>query len=130
MANIKNLEMAEALSNSKYITIKSGFLGLSKTAVYNATQSPCDIIQNEYSADMGARVERLLKAPADKLATELKNLKLEKVAIGNMRLEAVLSRDRQFAAVQLFRFVDFKYQPVTDLKTYEGHDAELIAAVL
>ncbi|MBR1428288.1 MAG: hypothetical protein IJ582_04550 [Prevotella sp.] len=38
-----------------------------------------------------------------------------------------LSEDRQFCAIQLFRFVDFKNSPVFDARFYEGKDVEMMA---
>lgn len=49
---------------------------------------------------------------------------------GNYRLEACLSDDRQFCAIQLFRFADFSYRPLSDARFYEGNDVERVAKLL
>lgn len=37
---------------------------------------------------------------------------------GNVRLDYILSKDRKFAAVQLFQFVPYVYEPVTNVFYY------------
>lgn len=130
MANIKNMEMAEALSQNSNITIKKAFLGLKQTVVYNPTQSPCTTYVLDYAPEVGERLERLLNMAADKMRAELAKGALKPVPIGNVRLEAVVSTDGQFAAVQLFRFTDFKYHNFTPLKTFEGEEAAVIVELL
>ena len=39
------------------------------------------------------------------------NIKSE--ASGNIRMDVILSADKKFAAVQLFQFVPYNYQPIT-----------------
>ena len=43
---------------------------------------------------------------------------------GNVRLDYILSKDRKFAAVQLFRFVPYVYEPVSQVYYYTGEVAE------
>ena len=131
MTNFNNLEMGEAISMHPHIIIKKSFFGLRKQLVYQLTQSPIDIIINDYSAENGALIEKVLMSPKDKLEKTAQSVgKVQKSAIANMRLEVCLSRDHQFAALQLFRFVDFKYQPLTDVHCFEGKNAALVAQVL
>lgn len=57
----------------------------------------------------------------------------KKVALkqnGNIRLDYLVSKDRQFAAVQLFRFVPYAYEPATEVYYYMGNDAVLFARYL
>lgn len=42
---------------------------------------------------------------------------------GNIRLDYIVSKDRKFAAVQLFRFVPYVYEPVTQVYYYVEDDA-------
>lgn len=42
---------------------------------------------------------------------------------GNIRLDYIVSKDRRFAAVQLFRFVPYVYEPVTQVYYYMEDDA-------
>ena len=129
MSSIKNLEMAAALSTYQHIEIKKSLF--STKAVYTPTQSQARAIILEYNPTEGERVERLLDMPLDKMAAEIKQKgKPVTGANGNFRLELCLSDDRQFCALQLFRFGDFQYKPLFDPRFYEGADVEYIAQLI
>ena len=131
MPSIKDLEMAAAVSSYEHISIKSGLWGLSKKAVYSPTNSTVKVFINDYSPAEGERLEHFLKLPLDKLANELSTKgKPTPAAIGHYRLELCLSEDHQFCALQLFRFVDFKNNPVFEPRFYEGKDARIIASLV
>lgn len=49
---------------------------------------------------------------------------------GNLRLDVILSEDRKFAAVQLFQFVPYTYNPVTSVCYFTNGEAVSIAAFL
>ena len=49
---------------------------------------------------------------------------------GNGRVDYLVSKDRQFAAVQLFRFVPYMYEPATQVYYYTGDDAAAFARYL
>ena len=108
MSSIKNLEMAAALSAYQNIEIKKSLFFGTK-AVYTPTQSQAKAVILEYSPSEGERVARLLDMPLDKMAAEIQEKgKPVAGANGNFRLELCLSDDRQFCALQLFRFGDFQ----------------------
>lgn len=44
-------------------------------------------------------------------------------ASGNVRMDYMISRDREFVAVQLFRFVPYTYQPASAVFYFTGKDA-------
>ena len=129
MSSIKNLEMAAALSAYQHIEIKKSLF--STKVVYTPTQSQVKACILEYSPMEGERVERLLGMPLDKMAADIQQKgKPAAGANGNFRLELCLSDDRQFCALQLFRFGDFQYKPVFEPRFYEGKDVEAIALLL
>lgn len=130
MASLNNMEMAAALSNHQHISIKKGFLGLSKTVVYTPTNATVDLSIQEFAPDAEKRLIQLLNASADNLEAEIKKGKLINTPVGHLRLEIALSKDRHFVALQLFRFTDFSYSPMTDPKFYENQQADMIATVL
>ena len=131
MPSIKDLEMAAAVSSYENISIKNGLFGLSKKAVYTPTGSTIKVIINDYSPAEGEHLERLLELPLDKLANEVNTKgKPTPTAIGHYRLELCLSVDHQFCALQLFRFMDFKNNPVFEPRFYEGKDAGIIASLV
>ncbi len=49
---------------------------------------------------------------------------------GNVRLDVILSRDKRFAAVQLFQFVPYNYEPVTSAYYFKEDDAAALSAFL
>ena len=129
MSSIKNLEMAAALSAYQHVEIKKSLF--STKAVYTPTQSPVKAYILEYNPTEGERVARLLDMPLDKMAADIQEKgKPVTGANGNFRLELCLSDDRQFCALQLFRFGDFKYNAVFEPRFYEGKDVENIALLL
>ena len=118
--------MAAAVSAYRNITIKKSLF--SKKAIYTPSQSPVKVIIQDYTPTEGERLARLLEMPLDKMVTEIEQKGAPKSApIGHFRFEACLSEDRQFCAIQLFRFSDFKSAPVFEPRFYEGNDAEMMA---
>jgi len=131
MPNIKNLEMVAAISATGCIAIRKSLFGLLQYAVYEPTQSKVKCIIQDYSPAEGDKLLRLLNMPIDKLQKELQTAaKPQKTEVGHYRLECCMSDDRQFCAMQLFRFVDFVYTPTTNLLTYRGSDVEVICQIL
>ena len=129
MANFKNLEMAAALSQNPHIEIKKSLFGTK--ALYAPSQSKLEVNTLEYAPNEGERMERLLAQPLDKIAAELQTKgKPAATPVGQYRLEAAVSQDRQFAAVQLFRFVDFGYKPASQLICCEGPEAGTLTKLL
>lgn len=49
---------------------------------------------------------------------------------GNVRMDIILTEDKQFAAVQLFQFVPYNYQAVTSVCYYKAQNASEFAAFL
>lgn len=131
MSNIKNFEMAEAISSKSYININKSFFGLCQEVIYVPTGSRVKAVRQEYSADEGGRLEQLLSLPADKLEAELDSKGKPAVTdMGNYQLQACVSNDRQFCAVQLFRFYDFVYHPLDEPRFFEGKEAETISKLI
>ena len=49
---------------------------------------------------------------------------------GNLRMDIILSEDNKFAAVQLFQFIPYTYQPITTVHYFTNGEAATIAAFL
>ena len=131
MPNIKNLEMADAVFSKNYIRIDNSFFGLSQKIVYVPTGSPVKVVKLEYSREEGERLEKLLSLPVNKLEAELASKgKPTTTAVGNYQLQACVSDDRQFCAVQLFRFYDFMYHPLEEPLFFKGKGAEIISKLI
>ena len=56
--------------------------------------------------------------------------KIKSEASGNIRMDVILSADNKFAAVQLFQFVPYTYQPVTAVHYFTNDVAAAVAAFL
>jgi len=131
MASFNKLAMAAAVASQSYIDIRSTLFGLCRKIIYTPTQSPVRPMMQEYSPASGDQLQRLLKLPVEKWAAEMKaHGKPQPTAIGKFRLEACLSDDRQFCAVQLTCFGDTYYEPVTEPIFFQGDEAKLAAAIL
>lgn len=131
MSNIKNLEMAKAVFAKSYISINKSFFGLCQKVIYTPTNSQVKAVIQEYSADEGVRLEQLLSLPTDKLESELASKgKPVITSVGNYQIQACVSDDRQFCAVQLFRFYEFVYHPLGEPRFFEGKEAETISKII
>lgn len=49
---------------------------------------------------------------------------------GNIRMDVILSEDHKFAAVQLFQFVPYTYQPVTEVHYFTNEESSAVATFL
>ena len=56
--------------------------------------------------------------------------KIKSEASGNIRMDVILSADKKFAAVQLFQFVPYTYQPITSVQYFTNEKASAIVAFL
>ena len=54
------------------------------------------------------------------------NIKSE--ASGNIRMDVILSADKKFAAVQLFQFIPYTYQPITSVQYFTDEQASAVIA--
>lgn len=72
----------------------------------------------------------------DKLSEMIKNgsfsadTPVKGEASGNIRMDVILSEDTKFAAVQLFQFVPYTYNPVTSVRYFTNGEATALAAFL
>lgn len=130
MANISKLEMVKALSANGQLTVKKGFLGFGAKAVMNNTGNTMTPVVREYVPAEGEKLARIVNLAPQAMAEALKNDKPKETGMGNIRMEALVAENNKQLLLQLFRFVDFRNKPITDLKIFEGSDAEAIARLL
>lgn len=62
--------------------------------------------------------------------TFYKAFDMKKHSSGNVRMDVILSDDGRYAAVQLFQFVPYMYQPVTSVHYFTGEKAIAVAGFL
>lgn len=58
------------------------------------------------------------------------DVKLKGENNGNIRMDVILSEDKNFAAVQLFQFVPYTYNPITSVHYFTNGKASAMAAFL
>lgn len=131
MASINNLEMAETIANNSNIKISKGFLGIGSKATYTPTNSRLKAVINYYSAEDAQAFVKLIKMAEGEVISQAKKMTPPtKLSISNYRLEACVSDDNQFVAIQVLSYADFRNTPICDLKYFEGEAAQAIAAML
>lgn len=131
MASIKNLEMAETICNNPNIKISKGFFGIGSNAIYTPTNSKLKAVINYYSAEDAQAFVKFINAAETEVASLAKKMTPPtKLSISNYRLEACVTDDKQFVAIQVLSYADFRNTPICDLKYFEGEAAQAIAALL
>lgn len=109
------------------IAVKKSFMGLSTKLIYKPTGSVVKVKENEYTAEDGRNLENILSTEPENVEEAIKKFPVSAAGIGNVKLEACISDDLQFAAIQLLSFKDFNYRPVCDMKVYTGKAAAAFA---
>lgn len=131
MANIKKMEMAQAIFANENISVEKAFFGLKTKLTYKPTGCSIEPKDYDFAPDMGEKMLKVIKAPAGKLEAAVANAgKIATTPIGHFHLEVCQTTDGQWAAMQMFRFQDFKLQPETDIIYLEGKDVQLIMGLL
>lgn len=122
--------MADAVIGNNDIQITSTFFGLGEKATYLPTGSRINVRVYDYTSSDGERMASLLSKSIDEIAQIVKNDNLVgNVPIGNIRAETCVSADHKFLMVQLLRFIDFDYRPMSDVQVFVGPDAEVAASL-
>ena len=131
MANFNHMEIASTVAAHPNIYVKHGFLGFSTKVYYRPSLSEVDCIRNYYTIATGnALLQFLTKFQNNPNCAENAQLKMEFDPNGNYCMEMCASHDRQFIALQLFRYSDLEYNAITDIIILEGREAELLCRVL
>lgn len=130
MANINKLQMAKTICSDLRISIHKTFFGLSTRLTYNRTGSQVDAVQHGLTPAEGDHLSRILSQPHDTLLNQAATTRLHPVVNGNYQLDTCISRDHQFAAIQLLKYIQLNYEPVSDVLIFEGNEAEKIASML
>ena len=127
MSRFFSVEIASTVSEHPHVSIKKSFFGLFANAYYNVTNSQIDSYENSYSRETGERIKPLFSVGDKYVIGCAKDIgSLHQQPNGNYRLDICISRDRQFIALQLFHFENLMYRPVTDVRYFEGEQAEAI----
>lgn len=130
MASIGKFEIVKKLAGMGQLTVKTGFLGLGTSLVWNETGQNMAVKVREYMPSEGEKLLRIINLEPEALKQALKTTKIEQFDLGNVRLEMLQTKEGDVLVMQLYRFVDFKNQPISDIKTIKGSDAAAIAGLL
>ena len=130
MANFNQLTMAQELLSHNNINVVSTMFGLSKKLVYAPTGATVKVHKYNYNPEAAAHLERVIESDGKGLAAAVKACRVTKQEIGNIELDACVSTDKQFVALQLLQFSDYTYHPITRVAFYEGEEAQLVASIL
>ncbi len=122
MANIRSLQMADAVCADARVRLEKRFLGLSVRAVYAPTGSPLRCKTLELTAEDGKRMHSILTLSREQMLAALADMKLGSVF-------NAASEDGRFAALQLFHYLQLGYEPVTDVLFLEGDEARCAAGL-
>ncbi len=126
MAKVSKLEMAPQVLNHSNITIQKSLLG--EKVIYTPTGSRVKAYQREYASSDGQLLQRIFNASDDQLEGLVEKARgVVKSAIGSTRVDMCISADRQFAAFQMFKFLNLSYQRDGNVRIFEGYTANLIA---
>lgn len=96
----------------------------SKEVVYLPTGS----VAKEHSVFFDLKHMDKLTALINSGSFQEKEIKSD--ASGNVRMDIILSADNKFAAVQLFQFIPYTYQPITAVRYFTNEDASSVAIFL
>ena len=127
MSKINHLEMGKEVMSLKDIEVKKTFFGLSTKLIYKPTNSAVKVKEREYSSEDGRKLENILAAEPNNVEMMLQKFPVSAISMGNMKLQACVSEDHQFVAIQILGFKDFDYKPLTGVKVFEGKAAEAFA---
>ena len=130
MSKINHLEMGAEVMGLDEIEVKKGFLGMSVKLIYKPTNSVVKVKENEYTAEDGRKLENILCTEPENMEQAIHDFPVSSIGMGNYKLQACLSADHQFVAVQLLAFKDFDYKPVSEVHIYKGKAAEAFATLM
>ena len=130
MANINHLRMAKTICNDSRIRVSKSLFGLRTTITYLPTGSTVDAKTYEYTAADGDKLKSVLTLRGDKLAKAAADFHPHATANGNYKAEVCLSQDHVFCAIQLLRYSQLDYEPVTDVLFFADDEAQAISRLL
>lgn len=130
MANFNKLQMAQELLSHNNLQVVSSLFGLSRKLVYAPTGATVNVKKINYDHDAVAHLQRVIDSDGKELNAAVKACRIHKQEIGNIELDACISTDKQFVALQMLQFIDYTYQPISKTAFYEGEQAQLVATIL
>ena len=132
MAKISSMKMGEAVASHPNISVKTSLFGLKKDFVYTPTGNKLKGYELNIKGD-GCRIAHNLMTA--KTAQDLDTMieKWERLIgnpNGNERLDIALSADKQFVALQHFRYENYLFVELGEPRFFEGEDAFKVTKLL
>lgn len=123
--------MAKAISSESCVQTRQVLFGLKTIATYVPTNSRIVEFHREYSIGTGGLILQLLETPIDELESFVSRIGfLKPCDNGCYCLLVHYSKDHQFAAILMSKYVDFDYHPVGNIRFAQGDEAKTILRAL
>lgn len=127
MSSFGNLAMSADIAKDNRISISKSLFGLLTKVVYSPTQSPVAAKKRELDAEKGGLLEKAINSPAAKRVEALVAFgHVPDTTLGNYLLEVCHSSDSQYLSLRLYRFIQMRYEPVSEICTFDGADAQKV----
>lgn len=124
MANIKSMRMWDTIRKDSRIQIKSSWLGLRTTVTFIPTQSSVEARKLEFSPTDGEQLLRILAAKD--ITQAIGDFHPVQTVNGNYMLEVCYTADGTYLALMLLQYRQMVYEPVTDVRFYEGSEVRTL----
>jgi len=131
MANALRMEMANDLISSGEVNIVSKFFGLSKDMVYTSTNSKVEGEVLEFKVEAEQEIKKLFNKSIEELSSmEEHGIRRKVATLGNIKLDICKSEDNEFVAIRLYKYEQYEYKPISDLKIFKGNDAKTMLRLI
>ena len=125
------MELANALFQKPYIKVEKCFFDLCTNVLYAPSNSKVAACSKEYGPADGEKLKDLLGLPDDTIFEIASKMDfIEPTDNGMFSLSFCYSKDYQFAALQLSKYMAFEYRPVTEIRFVENGVADALLKVL
>lgn len=121
--------LKETVALNSNIACKSVCFGIVKKLYYKPTNSTLKSIERYFGPQDKNILLSLFQLQGDSLISFAKKQHLDEKMNGNMLLEAFISSDRQFIALQLSQYSTLDYQLICAPIFLEGQTAEIVSNV-
>lgn len=121
--------LKETVALHSNIACKSVCFGLIKKLYYKPTNTSLKSIERYFGPQDKNILLSLFQLQGDALISFAKKQHLDEKMNGNMLLEAFISSDRQFIALQLSQYSTLDYQLLCEPIFLEGQTAEIVSNV-
>ena len=127
----QKLEMGNEIAHHCHIGEKNAFFGLKKKLIYLPTNSLLEGTEMYITKNSLTRLHQIMEAEPNTLDQLIDNGQpIEYDANGCGKVDICYSTDRQFVALQEFKYEGYLYRKCSDVSIYENDDAVKIAKLL